>query len=84
MSKVKGLLVGRPKAWEFDKPNTDEQKDEYKKGQRKMFLEIVRKYNQDIPIIQNLDIGHTSPQICLPTGNKLTIDSTNKSIRVEF
>ena len=84
LSKVKGLLVGRPKAWEFDKPNTDEQKEKHKQGQREMFLETVRKYNQNIPIIQNLDFGHTSPQICLPTGNKMTINSTNKTIKVEF
>ena len=84
LKNIKGLLVGRPKAWEFGKPNTDEQKEEYKKGQREMVLEIVRKYNEDIPIIQNLDIGHTSPQICLPVGKKLLIDSGSKSIKVEL
>jgi len=84
LKNIKGLLVGRPKAWEFGKPNTDEQKEEYKKGQREMVLEIVRKYNEDIPIIQNLDIGHTSPQICLPTGKKMVVNSTNKTIKVEF
>jgi len=84
LKNIKGLLVGRPKAWEFDKPNTDEKKEEYKKGQREMVLEIVRRYNENIPIIQNLDIGHTLPQICLPTGKKVTIDSNNKSIKIEF
>jgi len=84
LARIKGMLVGRPKAWEFDKPNTDEQKDEYKSGQRKMFLETVRKYNQQVPIIQNIDIGHSSPQICLPVGKKMIIDSINKSIKVEF
>ncbi|MFA6368805.1 MAG: S66 peptidase family protein [Candidatus Shapirobacteria bacterium] len=84
LKNTKGLLIGRPKAWEYDKPNSDEQKEEYKKGQREMVLEIVRKYNQDIPIIQNLDIGHTSPQICLPVGKKIVIDSSSKTIKVEF
>lgn len=84
LKNIKGLLIGRPKAWEFDKQNSDEQKEEYKKGQREMVLEIVRKYNQNIPIVQNLDIGHTSPQICLPVGKKIVIDSINKIIKVEF
>lgn len=84
LKNVKGILVGRPKAWEFNKPNTDEQKVEYKKAQQEMVLEIVRKYNQNIPIIQNVDIGHTSPQICLPSGKKMIIDSINKTIKVEF
>jgi len=84
LKNIKGLLIGRPKAWEFNKQNSDEQKEEYKKEQREMVLEIVRKYNKNIPIIQNFDIGHTSPQICLPTGNLLKIDSTQKKITVNF
>jgi muramoyltetrapeptide carboxypeptidase LdcA involved in peptidoglycan recycling len=81
---IKALLIGRPKAWEFDKQNSDEQKVEHKKAQREMVLEIVRKYNQNIPIIQNLDIGHTAPQICLPVGKKIFINSAAKTIQVEF
>lgn len=84
LKNIKGLLIGRPKAWEFNKQNSDEEKAEYKKGQREMVLEIVRKYNQNVSIVQNLDIGHTSPQICLPVGKKIMINSTDKSIKVEF
>lgn len=84
LSKIKGLLIGRPKAWEFNKQNSDEQKEEYKKGQREMILGIIRKYNQEIPIIQNLDFGHTAPQICLPVGKNILIDSSNKKIKIEF
>jgi len=80
LKNIKGLLVGRPKVWEFDKQNSDEEKESYKKGQREMILEIVRKYNQEISIIQNLDFGHTAPQICLPVGRKVTLDSKNKKI----
>ncbi len=84
LRNIKGLLVGRPKAWEFNKQNSDEEKEIYKKGQREMVLEIVRKYNQEIPIIQNLDFGHTAPQICLPTGKKVVIDSNSKLVEAEF
>lgn len=84
LRNIKGLLIGRPKAWEFNKQNSDEEKEEYKKDQREIVLEIVRKYNQDVPIIQNLDFGHTAPQICLPVGKKIMIDSGNKSIKAEF
>jgi muramoyltetrapeptide carboxypeptidase LdcA involved in peptidoglycan recycling len=84
LGNIKGLLIGRPKAWEFNKQNSDQEKEEYKKEQRAMVLEIVRKYNKNIPIIQNLDFAHTSPQICLPSGKKIIIDSINKSIKVEF
>lgn len=84
LKNIQGLLIGRPKAWNFDKQNSDEEKENYKKEQKEMVLEITRKYNTDIPIVQNLDIGHTSPQICLPTGKKVIINSDKKSIKAEF
>lgn len=84
LERICGLLVGRPKAWEFNKQNTDEQKEEYKKKQRESIIDVVRQYNRDIPIVQNLDFGHTAPQICLPVGKEAVIDSKEKKIRVVF
>lgn len=84
LERVKGILVGRPKAWEFDKQNSLEEKAEYKKNQREKILEVVRQYNPVVPIIQNMDFGHTDPQICLPYGKKLRILSSQKKIFVEF
>lgn len=84
LKRVKGLLVGRPKAWEFDKQNNTEQKKAHRKQQREMVLEIVRKYNSNIPIIQNLDFGHSDPQISMPYGSKIRIDTQNQKIFANF
>ncbi len=84
LGNVKGLLMGRPKAWEFDRQNSDEEKDIYKRKQREMVLEVVRRYNRDIPIIQNMDFGHTAPQICMPSRNRVRIVSKEKKIYGEF
>ena len=84
LAKIQGVLVGRPKAWEFDRPSTDEEKEVYKREQREMVLEVVRRYNRDIPIIQNMDFGHTAPQICLPSRNRVRILSSKKKIFCEF
>ena len=75
LERVKGILVGRPKAWEFDNQKTIEQKKEYKEKQREAILRAVRQYNKTIPVVQNLDFGHTNPQIVLPYGGhvKLTL-----------
>ena len=84
LDRVKGVFVGRPKAWEFDKQNSTEQKAEYRKAQREAILETVRQYNKNVPVIQNMDFGHTDPQICLPNGNKVRINSFDKKIFAEF
>lgn len=78
------VLVGRPKAWEYDKQNDAKTKKDYKSDQRKTILDTIRKYNSLIPVVQNLDFGHTDPQIIVPMGKRAVIDSTNKTINFEY
>ena len=84
LKNIRAVLVGRPKTWHFNKQLTTEQKTVYKDEQRKTILETVRRYNSDIPVIQNLDFGHTDPQICMPYGSIARIDSENKKIFAQF
>lgn len=84
LKRVRGVLVGRPKAWEFDKQNTVEQKAQYRQEQRDLILKIVRTYNKDVSVIQNMDFGHTDPQIPMPYGKRIRIDSTAKKIFADF
>lgn len=82
--KVQAVLVGRPKAWEFDKPNDANKKKVYRQEQRQEIIRSIRQYNKTIPIIQNLDFGHTDPQILLPSGGKVRIDTEKKTIILEM
>jgi len=67
--RFKAVLVGRPKAWEFDKPKSTEEKAAYRENQREIVVKVVREYHPTIPIVQNVDFGHTDPQIVLPMGS---------------
>lgn len=84
LERIRGILVGRPKAWEFDKQNSREEKDKYRKQQREVILKTVRKYNKSVPIVQNLDFGHSDPQIPMPYGKKVRIDPRKRKIYAEF
>jgi muramoyltetrapeptide carboxypeptidase LdcA involved in peptidoglycan recycling len=84
LERVQGILVGRPKVWEFDQQNSPAVKAEYRQRQRQAILETVRTYNRTVPVIQNLDFGHTDPQICLPNGRPAMIDSAARRIFAEF
>lgn len=84
LDKFKAVLVGRPKAWDFVKPNTTKQKAEYRQAQRKTVLDTVRLYNSKIPVVQNLDFGHTDPQIMLPMGGQVRLDSSTKKIYLDY
>lgn len=84
LERVRGVLVGRPKAWDFAKQHTAEEKQAYREKQREVILNTVRQYNAGIPVIQNMEIGHTDPQIALPYGGQVRIDSTAQKIFARF
>jgi muramoyltetrapeptide carboxypeptidase LdcA involved in peptidoglycan recycling len=84
LQRIKAVLTGRPKAWEFGKERNAEGKSSYRKSQRESITKAVRQYNQSIPIVHNIDIGHTSPQIPLPNGKRMRIDAKDRKIFVDF
>lgn len=84
LNKFQAVLVGRPKAWELDLKIDSKTKAQYRKEQREMVLKVVREYNKEIPVIQNLDFGHTDPQVVLPKGNKARINNSDKKIYLTY
>lgn len=84
LARIQGVLVGRAKAWEFDKQRTSEEKEAYRIKQREIILKAIRAYNADVPIVQNLNFGHTDPQIPMPYGNNVRIDIQNKRMWARF
>ncbi|MEZ4195272.1 MAG: hypothetical protein R3B53_02645 [Candidatus Paceibacterota bacterium] len=84
LSRVKGICVGRAKAREFDNMRSLEERVAYRKEQQDTIVKIVRAYNKEIPIVQNMDFGHTEPQIPMPYGGMVRIDSGNRKIFATF
>ena len=84
LEKIKGVLIGRPKAWEFNKQHSAKEKKKYCAEQRQVILKTVREYNSEIPVVQNVNFGHTDPQIPMPYGSVARIDSKNKKIFATF
>ena len=84
LKNAQGVLIGRPKAWEFNKPFAKRDREEYVKMQQQVIFETVRVYNQNIPVIQNMNFGHTDPQIPMPYGGRVRVDSNKRKIFVCF
>lgn len=81
---IQGVIVGRPKAWHFDHQHSLEEKKQFRLNQQEAILKTVRQYNSEIPVIQNVDFGHTDPQIPMPYGNEIRIDCDNKKLFATF
>jgi len=84
LARVRGILVGRPKSWEFGNEHDEAWQIAHRAEQRETILRVVRSYNPTVPLVQNLDFGHTSPQIPLPYGGRIRIDSKEKRIFADF
>lgn len=84
LKHVQGVLVGRPQTWDFNRLVSSEESSKFKSDQRETILNEVRKYNKNIPIVQNMDFGHTNPQIPMPYGSTVRIDANLKQIWAQF
>lgn len=84
LERIKGICVGRAKAREFDNEPSAAKRQEYRSEQQQTILNVVRKYNQMIPVVQNMDFGHTDPQIPMPYGGMVRLDSQNKKVFATF
>ncbi|WP_097677641.1 S66 family peptidase [Schnuerera ultunensis] len=70
--RINGLIIGKPQ----DEKYYEEYKDEY--------LKVIRDEakRDDLPIMYNMNFGHTAPMFILPYGVEAEIDCDNKKFRI--
>ena len=70
--KINALIIGKPK----DEKYYEEYKDEY--------LKVIRDEAErdDLPIMYNMNFGHTAPKFILPYGVEAEIDCDNNKFRI--
>ncbi|MET7748905.1 S66 peptidase family protein [Micromonospora sp. NPDC005367] len=78
------IVVGRPKAWEFDKPHTLEQRIAWGEAQRAAVMKALATYNPDAVVVFDVDLGHTDPQLIIPYGGEMRIDAGQRRISVRY
>jgi muramoyltetrapeptide carboxypeptidase LdcA involved in peptidoglycan recycling len=73
-NKVSAVLFGRARDY------TDEEKTELDQ----MIIDVIKGEfgNEHLPIVTNMDFGHTDPQFILPLGVKAEVDCLNKTFRL--
>jgi muramoyltetrapeptide carboxypeptidase LdcA involved in peptidoglycan recycling len=90
LQRFAALLVGRPKAWSRTQPLAAGERDRYRADQRAAVIKAVTDYvpgdgdNPGIPVVFDLDIGHTDPQLVVPIGGTVTVDLVEARIAFEY
>lgn len=72
-NQINGLIFGRARDY------TEEEKIELEK----VILKVLKEFNKEnLPVITNMDFGHTDPQFILPLGIKAQINPKEKSFKL--
>lgn len=73
LARLSGLLLARPRDY------TPEMTEQLYVWVRRVLKEAGR---EDLPVVANVDFGHTSPQITLPLGARVRLDSAARTVTV--
>ncbi|MFC9509680.1 S66 peptidase family protein [Streptomyces sp. NPDC057002] len=84
LQRFPALLMGRPKTWFFERPNTPEEAARYASDQREAVLRALRVYAPDTMIVFDVDFGHTDPQLVIPYGGTVRVDGRDRRITVTY
>ena len=77
------LLMGRAKAWEQNRRTTLAERAVYADEQRAV-LRAMAVYNPEAVVVFDVDFGHTDPQLIVPYGGQVRIDSHKRTIAVRY
>ena len=84
LQRFAALLMGRPKAWSFDHPNAPEERTAYVDAQHEAVLEAMAEYSPGVPVVLDVDFGHTDPHLVMPNGGEVRIDPARELISVRY
>ncbi|MFG1650532.1 S66 peptidase family protein [Micromonospora sp. NPDC049275] len=78
------VVVGRPKAWDFDKPLTVPERRAWGEAQRDAITRALALYNPEAVVVFDVDLGHTDPQLIIPYGGEILVDAIEGRISVRY
>ena len=66
LQRFSALLMGRPRGWVFGTPDDPEFRAAYVDAQREAVLSAFAEYSPDVPLVLDVDLGHTDPHLVDP------------------
>ncbi|WBB72798.1 LD-carboxypeptidase [Micromonospora sp. WMMD1128] len=78
------IVVGRPKAWDFDHRLSVAERLAWGEAQRAAILRAIGPYTGDPVVVFDVDLGHTDPQLIIPYGGEIRVDAVDRRIAVRY
>ena len=83
LQRLKGILVGLPKT-QFLHIIPPSERELFRANQQRAIKQALTDYICILPVIFNLNFGHTDPQMLIPSGGIVYIDSRKKTICLSY
>ncbi|MFB7498026.1 S66 peptidase family protein [Streptomyces sp. NPDC056161] len=84
LQRFSALLMGRARAWSLQRPNSPQEAARHVMEQREAVCRALRAYAPDMPVVFDVDFGHTDPQLVLPYGGTIRVDGPARRITVTY
>ncbi|WP_255952577.1 S66 family peptidase [Streptomyces odontomachi] len=84
LARFSALLMGRAKAWSFERPQDAAAKARHAEEQRQAVLRALADYAPDMMAVFDVDLGHTDPQVVIPYGGAVRVDGPARRITVTY
>lgn len=71
MQKTNGIIFGKP------------QDEKYYEEYKEVILQVMKEFNlENLPVLYNLNFGHTEPKFILPYGAKAEVDCEQGKFKI--
>ncbi len=84
LEQLAGLIVGRPMSEEFGHTADPDEVERLERAQYEAVRRAMDRYNPTAVVVLGLDSGHTDPQLILPIGGLVEMDSERHRIHVVY
>lgn len=84
LQRFQAVIAGRPKAWSREVPNDEPAKRQYCDDQHQAVLRAMREYSPDVPVVLDVDFGHTDPQLVMPHGGRVRLNPAAQTLHVTY
>ncbi|GHH83919.1 LD-carboxypeptidase [Streptomyces sulfonofaciens] len=84
LGRFAAVLVGRPKAWSFERRTTPKERVAFSADQHEAVLRALQEYAPEATVVQNVDLGHTDPHLVIPYGGLIRVDGPARRIHVTY
>ncbi|MEV4665965.1 S66 peptidase family protein [Micromonospora echinofusca] len=78
------VLVGRAKAWDFERPHSPDERRAWADAQREAVSRALATYAPDAVVVFDVDLGHTDPQLIVPYGGEIRVDAVERRITAHY